>query len=93
MDEGVWAMNLAAWLDRQTAQDLTLSWQTLAAMVSISSVIVSIAVVYLRLFVGGELLKTKLEMKDHVRRVMREELQDRRARAENLKDSEDHENQ
>lgn len=37
------------------SRSLTLTWQTLAAMVSISSVVVSVAVVYLRLFVDSKL--------------------------------------
>lgn len=48
-------------------QTLELSWQSLAAMVSVSSVIVSVAVVYLRLFVENRLneLRTGLTTEIH----------------------------
>lgn len=46
------------------AQDgsLTVSWQSLAAMVSISSTLVAAAIVYLRLFVDGRLSQVKVEL-------------------------------
>ena len=48
-------LGLCEWLQDVDARSLVLSWQTLAAMVSISSVVVSVAVVYLRLFVENRL--------------------------------------
>lgn len=44
------------------ARSLTLTWQTLAAMVSISSVVVSVAVVYLRLFVDSKLSSLRTDI-------------------------------
>lgn len=43
------------WWQKVDASPLVLSWQALAAITSISSIMVSVAVVYLRLFVENRL--------------------------------------
>ena len=49
------------------AESLTVSWQSLATMVTISSSLVAVAVVYLRLFVDGRLLQFKQDISHDIR--------------------------
>ena len=49
-------------------EPLTISWQSLAAMVSISSALVTVAIIYLRLFVDGRLSQFKGELTTEIHR-------------------------
>ena len=49
-----------------TGDPLILSWQALAAMVSISTTIVTVAVIVLRIFVDSRLAETKAAIIDRI---------------------------
>lgn len=72
-----------------STDSLILSWQTLAAMVSVSSVIVAAGMAYLRAFFGTQLMKTEANLSRQLRADIKDSMQPVERRLERLEDAGD----
>lgn len=82
------ALGGISWQSPNT-DSLVLSWQTLAAMGTVSSVVVVAGMAYLRAYFGKELTSAKWEISDRVRTDIKEAVAPLERRIEKLEDGGD----